>query len=98
MPACQHCHYKWTWRETAGIGFKGHRNCPNCGNRQYLVPQFGKGTAALYLIPLFLILFSRPLFGASDFVFFALVALLLTAQIILFPFTVRLSNKQEPLW
>lgn len=94
MPNCQNCNYKWSWFDTVKIGFMNNKKCPNCEERQSIKPQTSKGIYALYIIPLIIILFSRPLFDGSTpaFLFFVL------ALTLILPYTIKLSSEQEPLW
>lgn len=98
MPNCQNCGYKWSWLDTVKIGLRNNKKCPNCKKRQYVSPQWGKRNYAIYLLPMFIILFSRPLFNLSDVVFHLLAILFIVSMVIITPYTIKLSNEQEPLW
>ena len=98
MPNCQNCDYKWSWLDTAKIGFINNKKCPNCNERQYVSPRLSKGIYAIYFISLIVLLASRPLFDLSSTVFISLGALFVLVMTIIIPFTVKLTNEQEPLW
>ncbi|MBM7578618.1 TIGR04104 family putative zinc finger protein [Jeotgalibacillus terrae] len=101
MPNCENCHYKWSFFETMKIGFASSKKCPNCGAKQYVSTKSSKTIYIIYLIPLFIIVFVRPLLeslGVSSILSITLVVLFIIAYIFYIPYTIRLSNEQEPLW
>ncbi|KIL53532.1 hypothetical protein KP77_05080 [Jeotgalibacillus alimentarius] len=101
MPNCKNCQYKWSFFETMKIGFANSRKCPNCGVKQYVSTKSRKSVYMIYMIPLIILLFVRPLLesiGMNSFFSITLVVLFMIAYILYIPYTVRLSNEQEPLW
>lgn len=37
MPRCTNCNYKWNLKDIIALGFtKKGKDCPNCGDRQYI--------------------------------------------------------------
>lgn len=37
MPRCTNCNYKWKIKEVLSLGFsKNGKDCPNCGQRQFI--------------------------------------------------------------
>lgn len=37
MPRCTNCNYKWNAKDIIALGFsKKGKDCPNCGDRQYI--------------------------------------------------------------
>ncbi|QDY45154.1 hypothetical protein HF394_05265 [Planococcus glaciei] len=37
MPRCTNCNYKWNVKDIIALGFsKKGKDCPNCGDRQYI--------------------------------------------------------------
>lgn len=98
MPNCQNCNYKWSWFDTVKIGFMNNKKCPNCEERQYIKPQANRRIYAFYILPWIVLLFSRPLFDWSTLVFVSIGLLFVLAITLLIPYTIKLSNEQEPLW
>lgn len=98
MPNCQNCDFKWSWLDTAKIGFKNNKKCPNCGERQYISPRSRTGTYGFVIVPLIIFMFSRPLFDLSSSVYILLGILLILTMFIFLPYGIKLSNEQEPLW
>ncbi|PIC57970.1 hypothetical protein CSV80_06595 [Sporosarcina sp. P12(2017)] len=40
MPPCTNCNYKWNTKDIIALGFsKKGKDCPNCGDRQYISAQ-----------------------------------------------------------
>lgn len=98
MPNCQNCNYKWSWFDTVKVGIKNNKKCPDCGERQYVLPQTGKRMYFVFLISLIVLLFSRPLFDLSIIVYSSLGTLFILMMIFILPYTIKLSNEQKPLW
>ena len=100
MPVCQNCGYEWSWRETAkiGIGFKYSKKCPNCNKKQYVVPNMRRDIGFYYFIPSILLLIFDAIFQLSTKVFLSIGILFVLVIVITFPYTIKLSNEQEPLW
>lgn len=98
MPNCQNCNYTWSRIDSLKVGFMNNKKCPNCGERQFIKPQASKGIYALYIIPLIVLLFSRPIFDWSMLVFLSTGFFFVLALTIILPYTIKLSSEQEPLW
>lgn len=98
MPNCQNCDYKWSWFDTVKVGFMNNKKCLNCGERQYVSTKTKKRTYAIYLPFLLILLFFRPLFDLNSTVYVSFIILFLLVMIVTIPYTIKLSNKQEPLW
>lgn len=98
MPNCQNCNYKWSWFDTVAIGFKNNKNCPNCGERQYVTPKTQLEVSLFTFIPLFLFIFLNSFFDLKNIVFISFVTLFILGMFIYIPFTIKLSNEQKPLW
>ena len=98
MPNCQNCNYKWSWFDTVKIGFMNNKKCPNCEERQFIKPQASRGIYAFYIFPWIVLLFSRPLFDWSTPVFLSIGFVFILALTMIIPYTIKLSNEQEPLW
>lgn len=98
MPNCENCNYKWSWLDTAKIGFKNNKKCPNCGERQYVSQKAGNRYYAIYFFLLIALVFSRPLFDLSNTIFIPLGILFIVGMLINIPYTIKLSNEQKPLW
>ncbi|WP_033542888.1 TIGR04104 family putative zinc finger protein [Planococcus sp. CAU13] len=98
MPNCQNCNYQWSWFDTFKIGFMNNKKCPNCQERQYIKPQANKRIYVFYIVPLIILLFSRPLFDWSTPVFLSIGFFFIFALTLIIPYTIKLSNEQEPLF
>lgn len=98
MPKCPNCNHQWSWFDTLIIGFKNNKKCPNCEERQFIKLQANKGVYILYILPLPIILFSRIIFDWSTPVFLSIGFFFILVATMLVPYTIKLSNEQEPLW
>lgn len=98
MPNCQNCNYQWSWLETFKMGVKSSKRCSSCQKRQYVSMKSRKGPYFFYMIPLVILLASGPLFDLSVAMYSGLGILLVVFLSVLLPFTIKLSNEQEPLW
>ncbi len=98
MPECQNCHTKWTWTDTMKIGFKNSRSCPHCGEKQYVSPKSQQKQLPIYFFPMILLLSANAMFDLSSLVFLSIGALFILIVIVTTPYTIRLTNKQEPLF
>lgn len=71
MVKCTNCNYKWKAKDVRAVGFsKNGKECPNCGEKQYISSK----TKRMFTL------------GWLSLVF-----------IIIFPFIIKLSSKDEPL-
>ncbi|WP_181347895.1 TIGR04104 family putative zinc finger protein [Thalassobacillus sp. CUG 92003] len=99
MPVCNNCRNEWSWGDCVkkAFRFRNGIKCRCCGEIQYQT-QASMRKASLYgMIPLFLL----PLvisFDMSIIVSFAIFFLAELVYLALFPYSLELTNKQEPLW
>lgn len=98
MPNCQNCNHKWSWSDTVLIGFKNNKNCPNCGERQYVMPKTQLGISLFTFIPLFLLISLNSFFDLNYLVFLSFATVFIFAMLVFIPFTIKLSNEQKTLW
>ncbi|MDE0583390.1 hypothetical protein ON064_10130 [Planococcus sp. A6] len=98
MPSCENCNYQWSWLDTAKIGFKNNKICPNCGERQYVSQKAGYKFYAIYFLLLMVLVFSRTLFDLSNIFYIPLGVLLIIGTFFFIPYSIKLSNEQKPLW
>lgn len=98
MPSCENCKYKWSWLDTIKIGFKGVKKCTSCGKRQYISQKPGNVYYYIYFFLLITLLSSLPLFDLSYLVSIFIATLFIIGMIAFIPYTIKLSNEQEPLW
>ena len=96
MPTCQNCGQKWGWKQTLKKSFTLDTGmaCPYCKKKQYAT----KGTR----IKNFLFTFTAmsvttfwSLFFGSSFAFIWISASFVPLLVMLYPFWVELSNKEE---
>lgn len=98
MPICQHCGYKWSWKETfvKMFTFKNKLRCPSCDSFQYVSKKSKNQFSLILFIPLlFLPLVS---FGVPKGYILAFELIVYALMLILMPFLYKLSNKDEPMW
>ncbi len=97
LPACQHCHSKWTWREVFFKTLRRKMKCNYCGAVQYVDSKSMKRVSFISVLPVFIWL---PLFLLRTSLVWNIVVLfvILTVVMMFIPYQVRLSNKEEPLW
>ncbi|WP_438823900.1 TIGR04104 family putative zinc finger protein [Bacillus sp. JJ1566] len=98
MPTCQKCNETWSWKQTLNksLTFKRALICPSCGEKQYISLRTRKRTAAIVFIAPFLSLLNSY-FGSHLMLLFILLGYL-TLFIVIYPFYLELSNKEEPLF
>ncbi|MGM7721764.1 TIGR04104 family putative zinc finger protein [Metabacillus sp. Hm71] len=95
MPNCQNCGKQWTWKQTVKSLFKF--NCPYCGKKQYETASSRRRRDIFSFLPLL----SLPI---NSFVHYSWITVLISLLIMItlifavYPFMIRLSNKEEPLW
>ncbi|TLS37111.1 TIGR04104 family putative zinc finger protein [Pseudalkalibacillus caeni] len=99
MPACQNCGYTWKRKETTlkMLTFKSSYRCPNCLQKQYLSAETRK-RSSLYSLPFFLIIPFLAAFNIHFSVTLVIAVVYLVFYISYLPFTIKLSNENEPLW
>lgn len=98
MPNCRNCNYRWSWVETLKLSVKSNKLCSNCQKRQYVSVKSRKSPYFFYMIPVIILLASGSLFDLDPVIFILLVILVVLLLHGVLPFTIKLSNKQEPLW
>ena len=94
MPTCTNCANKWTWKQTIKTLFK--LKCPYCGKKQYESASSRRKNGIFGVILPIILLPVVVWFNISVGVAFILA--MITAAIILglYPFTLELSNEEEP--
>ncbi|WP_110113058.1 TIGR04104 family putative zinc finger protein [Bacillus sp. CGMCC 1.16541] len=99
MPTCQHCQTKWTWTQTFKKSFTltQKMTCPYCEKAQYLTKDSRVKNSILSFIPPVILLLTTS-FGLPLKVAFSLLIGAAGCMFILYPFMVKLSNNEEPLW
>lgn len=99
MPICQNCHHTWTWKETfkRSFTFDGGMECPYCKKMQYYSARFRKISSIIPFAVITLIMSCNFLFGPSYIFVIALLSLI-PLYIVIYPFTVKLSNEEKPLF
>lgn len=98
MPICQNCTHQWSWPDTVIIGFKNNKNCPHCGERQYVTPNSQKVISLFTYIPLIIFIFLNSIYDLANIVFLSFITLFVLGMFIYIPYTIKLSNEQKPLW
>ena len=97
MPKCQDCKYEWAWWDTVKIGFKNNKKCLNCHKRQYVTSNVKRSHVLYYLVPGIVLLICKPLLNLSASVFLSIAFLFVIIMIVTIPYTIKLSNEEEPL-
>lgn len=100
MPNCQNCGTKWSWRTTAkaSLSFKDEKVCPHCGAHQYISTRSKQQGVMVATVPMILIILLDALFDFNLPMAILLAIPLIAAVFVLLPFTIELSNENEPLW
>jgi CXXC-20-CXXC protein len=95
MPTCSVCNKKWTWFQTIKTIFK--LTCPYCDKRQYESASSRKRGSMFALIPLVILPINALLeVTVGTAIILAIILGLLTIGS--YPFILKLSNEQEPLF
>ncbi|WP_185960115.1 TIGR04104 family putative zinc finger protein [Planococcus soli] len=97
MPTCQNCNCQWSWIVALKLGFKGNKLCSNCSKRQYVSVKSRTRPYFSYMIPVIILLASGSLFDLDQVFYILSGVLLVLLSLIILPFTIKLSNEQEPL-
>jgi len=96
MPICENCTNKWSWKQTIKktTTLNPAMICPYCEEKQY---QTQKSKMKIsYLTPIVLLpLLIQMFFDVSRTVLFSLFPALLIVVLLLYPFLVKLSSKEE---
>ena len=96
MPTCQNCDQKWSWKQTLRKSFTLDTGmiCPYCEKKQYTTKSTRIRNFLITFIAMSVITFWSLFFGSS----IALISLSVSfvpLVVILYPFWVELSNKEE---
>lgn len=98
MPHCENCGTKWNWANTLKIGFTNNRKCPSCGERQYVVADTKLRTYIATALPLVILITASNYLDLSTQLTITMAAVFCMVMMAIMPYTIKLSNKQEPLW
>ncbi|MFD1065116.1 TIGR04104 family putative zinc finger protein [Oceanobacillus locisalsi] len=95
MPTCQHCHQKWTWKQTMKrtATIDTAYICPYCGEKQYATKKSNIQFSLLMLIPLAGMLLN--FFNISPWFIFSWLILGSIAIFSLFPAVLKLTSTEE---
>lgn len=94
MPTCTNCANKWTWKQTIKTLFK--LKCPYCGKKQYESASSRQKNGIFGVIIPIILLPVVVWFNISVGVAFILAMIIVTIIFGLYPFTLELSNEEEP--
>ncbi|RFB14750.1 hypothetical protein DZB84_14990 [Bacillus sp. HNG] len=99
MPTCQKCKNKWSWKQTfkKSFTFTNAMTCPCCGEKQYITARTRKISASISFIAPFLGLFFNFDFYSPHVILFIMLGFL-SLFIVIYPFYLDVSNKEEPLF
>ncbi|WP_164669813.1 TIGR04104 family putative zinc finger protein [Virgibacillus doumboii] len=96
MPVCQNCGKGWTWKQDVKASFR--MKCPHCDKKQYETTDSRRKGSMFAFLPLIIILPVNALFDYNWLVMLILIAISVSIIVITYPFILKLSNEQEPLW
>ncbi|WP_188205609.1 TIGR04104 family putative zinc finger protein [Alkalibacillus aidingensis] len=99
MLVCANCHYQFRYKEALPFSWKtrvGHE-CPNCHKTQYYSAKSRKTSLYMTLIGVIIIMFLNML-DVSFPIVFSIALFLIAFFLFISPFTMELSNEEEPLW
>ena len=98
MPTCQNCNQKWSWKQTFEKSFTMYTdtgmNCPYCNKPQYITTGTSIKTSMFTFAALSVMTFGSLIFGFS-FVIAAISISFIPLFVLLYPFWVELSNKEN---
>lgn len=96
MPICQNCQKQWAWKETikASFTFNTWLLCPHCTSKQY-VAKNARLTSAIALFMPILLMFITLFFQLSVRLILLIVIGATFLVILIYPFTIKLSNEEE---
>ncbi|MBM7703539.1 TIGR04104 family putative zinc finger protein [Metabacillus iocasae] len=99
MPTCQHCQTRWTWKQTfkRSFAFSHQMICPSCNHVQYVTKRSRIKSSFLSFIPPLILLLTTSLSIPLQVSFSLLIGAAL-GMFITYPFLLKLSNEEEPLW
>lgn len=99
MPTCMNCGRKWSWLNSLKkiSSFRKSMKCSHCGEIQYQSSSSRNVTSLLVLLPIITIPISA-LFNLNLIHILLFNLSLFAVVILLIPYFLKLSNKDEPLW
>lgn len=96
MPTCENCNKKWSWKQTIKktTTLNPAMTCPYCEKKQY---QTQKSKVKIgFLTPIVLLpLLIQIFFDIPDAILLSFSPVLLVIVLFLYPFLVKLSNREE---
>lgn len=95
IPVCQSCKKEWTWKQTIKRTFR--LKCPHCGSKQYESAS-SKKKGSLFILFVLIPLPINVLFDLSISVALVLSVIVALIMISIYPFVLKLSNEEEPLF
>lgn len=96
MPTCQNCGFKWSWKDTMKLNFKGKWPCANCGREQYVSSKSSFWGSLLFSMPfVFLMNYLRLSHGVGWLPIILLFIVYLPVASLLMPFVFKLSNAKN---
>ncbi|WP_099363705.1 TIGR04104 family putative zinc finger protein [Fredinandcohnia onubensis] len=95
MPICNHCGKEWTWKQT--MKTLSRLKCPQCNNKQYESASSKKKTSIIGLIPV--IALPINVFLNNPWWMVVIIMIPMIAVVLcVYPFMIKVSNEEEPLW
>ena len=96
MPICNICNNKWSWKQTVKktMTLSPEMSCPYCEEKQYQSKK-SKARAPFLSLIILLPLLIQAFFDVSGVILLSLIPLLAIIILLLYPFLVELSNKEE---
>ena len=96
MPTCDNCHNKWNWKQTIKrtTTLDPAMICPYCEKKQYQTQKSRTKIGFLTAVVLFPLLL-QIFFDISGAVLLSLFPILAIIVILLYPFLIELSSKEE---
>lgn len=95
MPTCQHCHRKWTWKQTMKVTttLDTAYSCPYCEEKQYATNKSRIQFSFLMIIPLAALLLN--FFNVPFWFIFSWLILGSFIVLSLFPAVLKLTSTEE---
>lgn len=96
MPICKKCNNKWSFKQTINktTTLDSEMICPYCGKKQYQSKK-SKVVGAFLSLIILLPLLIQPFFNIPVTVLLSLIPVLVIIIFFVYPFTVKLSNREE---
>ncbi|TFD92933.1 TIGR04104 family putative zinc finger protein [Jeotgalibacillus sp. R-1-5s-1] len=100
MPRCQNCHQKWSHLATLkrSLNFSSGVTCPHCGEKQFVTKQSRKRSASLSGLISFIIIAAALFFNFSLSELLIFSGVILVLSMLILPYGIELTNKDEPYW